>query len=127
MGEACRLVRCACIAELQHIPCLSAYLQPAQRLLGGLLVLLCQLRCPAAMALMCPHRHAAGSLKGTAAPAPAKDHPSHPPKLAVSPSMDHLLSLSTPASRVQSSSSMADGAGGSAAQLLARAPMVLPR
>lgn len=73
------------------------------------------------------YRRQAGSVKGTA---PAKDHP---PKLAVSPSMDHLLSLSTPATRVQSSSSVgsivgvADGAGGGAAQLLARVPSALPR
>lgn len=80
----------------------------------------------------------AGSLKG-AAPAPGKDHRSHPAKLAVSPSMDHLLSLSTSASRAQSSASLAsvaeaaegpDGAAAAAALLgppASKVPWVLPR
>ncbi|KAL4443977.1 hypothetical protein ABPG75_011714 [Micractinium tetrahymenae] len=81
-----------------------------------------------------------GSLKG-AQPSPGKDHrPSQPARLDVSPSMEHLRSLSTMQSSasVASLASAAGGADGEAAALLggggpattaalARAPVLLPR
>lgn len=92
--------------------------------------------------LPCNHQHlptVAGSLKG-AQPSPGKDHrPAPPARLDVSPSMEHLRSLST----VQSSASVASlasaaggegetaallgGTGPATAAAMARAPALLPR